>query len=250
MKPFHLSRVLLLWLCLFLVPLQADWQTAMTAFDDGDFETAYTTFLQLREADRTTAALEFNLGNSAFRMGRPDIALAHYRLAQWLSPNDPDLRENQQMAADLLATELPNLPTPRRISAFLPHKLWRGLWFTGLWLLAAYGLVFRTSPRLRPRLKDAAPWVIPLTIFLTIGLGTGVWASRITPALQEAVVLGEEVIARFEPHDNATTHYQLPGGSIVRIEAHTRQWTRILHGDRSGWIPRDQLHPLFSPPAP
>ncbi len=238
MSKFTLCLGLTLWMA--LPHAVADWDAASTAYDDGEYAEAYALFSELRVDGKTSAALEYNLGNSALRMGRPDMAAGHYRLAQWLAPGDPDLRANYRLAVDALGAEIPPLPLQRRASAFLPPEIWRRIWFLSLWALALFGIARMKLDQVR----QAGPWVFPLLAGLLLLGGWGIWASSPLPARKEAVLLGEEVTARFEPHENATAHFALPGGSVVRVEESTRQWTRIRANDNLGWVPDDRLSPL------
>jgi hypothetical protein len=226
---------------IFLLPLHADWTAAMDAFDEGDFEQAYQLFSELRTDIRTSAALEFNLGNTAFRKGRIDLALAHYRRALWLSPHDPDLTANLNRALDATGAEWPELPLSRRLSTPLSHFAWNALWFVLLVLTAVYGCLTRLSPPL----KHARAWVYPLagTLLLTAFLGR--WASSPQRMRHEGVLQGGSITARFEPVATSTEHFSLPGGSVVHIQDRARQWVRVRSNDASGWIHRDELLPMI-----
>lgn len=233
-----------LLLCMVLLypwpPLFADWNEAMAAYDRSEFQQAYALFADLRTETATSASLEYNLGNSAFRMGQPDLALAHYRRALWLSPGDPDLRTNLNQALDATGAEWPPLPLSRRISAPLTHTAWTRLWFAFLTLTALYGILTRIFSMLR----DARAWVYPLAFTLLITAGWGYWASSPQRMQNEAVLVGEDIIARFEPVESSTRHFSLPGGSVVRIQEHTRQWVRVRSSEASGWVHRDKLIPM------
>lgn len=235
-----------LFLSLLLPPLSATaidpaaWQAAREAFDAGEFSEAYAAFLALRDG-RTSVALEHNLGNSAFRKGRPDLAVLHYRRALWLDPHDPDVRANLERAKDLLAAEIPPLPARRQAAGLLPPQIWRTAWFTLLWTTAIYGLL---SMKL-PRLAFSRPWVYPLLAAGLLTSGAGLYGSRLDPALTEAIITVPAVTARFEPLDTATQHFQLTAGAVVEKVDVSRNWVRIRSNDILGWIPADTLTPLF-----
>jgi len=215
----------------------ADWDSAIDLFGDGEFEQAYETFLSLRQPGRFSAPLEYNLGNTALRLGRADLAVAHYRRALWLNPSDGDLRANYSAALDITGAEESPLPLTRRVSDVLPMRIWRTGWFASVWIMAGFGLL-----RIKyERVRAATPWVAPMLVFILLLFGWGVWASSPAPLRHEAVILGGEVTARFEPHQTATEHFALPGGSVVQVEERTRGWIRVSSGQRSGWVPAEQL---------
>jgi len=230
-------KALLLLICL-IPPLHADWQSAREAFDTGAFEQAYQLFARERTDAASSPALEFNLGNAAFRMGDPALAVLHYRRALWMRPGDPDVPANLERVTDLLGAEIPPLPWPRRLTGFMPAKAWKALWVSGLWLCA---LLLLAGQRINA-VRNAQAWCAPLLTLTLAVIAFGVWGSSSAPASREGVLSGAgEVVARFEPLESSTRHFALPAGSVVTIEDQSRSWTRIRFGDNSGWIPAAQV---------
>lgn len=227
----------LLLLLLLVLPLHADWQSAREAFDAGDFATAYERFLAERVDGASSPALEFNLGNAAFRKGDPALAVVHYRRAQWMRPGDPDVAANLERVLEILGADVPDLPWQRRLSGVLPSRLWTALWLGTLWGTAVLLLASKRVPPLR----NALAWALPLLVVLLGIAGFGVWGSSTAAAAREGVLTGGEVVARFEPLDSSTRHFALPAGSVVTIEDQSRDWIRIRSGDSAGWIPGGQL---------
>jgi len=222
---------------LLLLPLHADWQAAIEAFDAGNFSLAYELFLAERTDTASSPALEFNLGNAAFRMGDPALAVVHYRRAQWMRPGDPDVSANLERAKDLLGSEIPPLPWQRRLTGFLPPRAWIVVWIGTVWATA---LLLLAAKRAAP-VRSALAWALPVLVVALGVSGFGVWGSSSSGATREGVLTGGEVIARFEPLDSSTRHFALPAGSVVTIEDQSRGWTRIRFGTNSGWILREQI---------
>ena len=238
-------RILLPLLCLAILPLCAQpmdslWDQARDAYDRGDFPAALEAYTRARTEHGTSAALEYNLGNTHMRLGHLPTAIAHYRRAQWLTPGDPDLAANLQRARELADARIPALPLPRKLSGFAAPETWQTACIAIAWILASTLLLSRVHNRVRAALPWAAP---PLLLGLVLA-GAGVWASRPGPLAKEAVLRGGTVTARYEPLDDATAHFTLPAGSIVRHTERTRDWVRIAADDKQGWVPRGQLLPL------
>lgn len=241
------AQTLLLLLCLFpLLPAQETetlWDRARTAYDRGDFVTALDAYTRMRDTQGTSAALEYNLGNTHMRLGHYPEAIAHYRRAQWLDPRDPDLAANLDRARERTNAHHPPLPAPRKLSGFLAPQSWQTAFLALAWILAALLLLARYRTRTRRQL----PWTAPPLALALLLAGAGVWASRPAPLAREAVLRGDTVTARFEPLDDATPHFTLPGGSIVRHTDRTRNWIRIAADGKQGWVPRDHLLLLENP---
>jgi hypothetical protein len=194
----------------------------------------------MRSEHGTSAALEYNLGNTRMRLGQFPEAVGHYRRAQWLNPNDPDLDANLDRALKGSGGRLPGLPPGRKLTGFLAPGTWRTMLVAVCWILAA----LLTLGRFVPRIRAAAPWTIPSMVAVLLVAAAGVWFSRPSPLEQEAVLTGGTVTARFEPLDDATAHFTLPGTSIVRVTDRTRDWLRITADGNQGWIHIDQALPL------
>jgi tetratricopeptide (TPR) repeat protein len=223
----------------FLIPAQEPatsdiWDLARSAYDQEDFSTALTHYQTLREQG-TSAALEYNLGNTHYRLGHIPEAIAHYRRAQWLRPDDPDVQANLDQAIEQTGALVPNLPPTRKLSEFLTPTAWQKSFLVSCWLIAGVGILSLAVPQVR----NARAWTLPLLIFLLILTGCGTLFSRPTGLQQEAVLNGNVVTARFEPLTDATEHFSLPGGSVVHVKQVSRNWVQIVSDEKSGWVNLD-----------
>jgi len=239
-----MKRVLL-FLLLFPILLVAQpskhFAEGRAQYDAGNYPQALEAF---QSVDGVSAARDYNIGNTLMRLDRPDHALAYYRRAQWLDPSDPDLAANLARAVDLTGARVPSLPPLRRLSGFLTASQWQIAWVASCWLLAALGL----SRRWIAPLRSSGPWLFPVLFLLTIGTAFGVWGSRPGPISTEGVLRGDTVTARFEPLDDATEHFSLPGGSVVQLTGESREWLRVMADEKTGWIPADQVWRLSELP--
>ena len=213
------------------------WNQAWEAYDQKQFAEAYDLYLQLRSEEGTSAELEFNLGNSAMRLEKPDLALAHYRVAQWLRPQDPDLRLNQRRAAERLGVPTPDLPLPRIWVSFLPAGFWSAflptlsLTFVAYWLLGQRVKLFQQS----------RPWIVSAMLVLA-GFGLfALFASLPNPLFSEAVVRDGGVTVLSEPLSDAKTLFELAAGTCIMVEESLRDWVLIHAGDQQGWVPTSAL---------
>jgi hypothetical protein len=64
----------------------------------------------------------------------------------------------------------------------------------------------------------------------------GVWASLPSQFGQEAIVVGDSVVARFSPLSDATEHFSLPKGTLVTTQENTRNWLRVEVDQKKGWV--------------
>jgi hypothetical protein len=150
------------------------------------------------------------------------------------------LRANLDRALQDSGGRLPDLPVGRKMAGFLSPEAWQTALVAVCWVLAILLLLGRFLPRVRA----ASPWTLPSTAVALLFTLTGVWLSRPAPLTHEAVLKGDTITARFEPLDDATAHFTLPGTSVVRFSEQTRDWLRITADGKQGWVHTDQALPL------
>jgi len=224
--------VLLFW----ALPVFAEtaFEEGRALYDQGNFAEALADFQSI---EGQSAALDYNIGNTLMRLGRPQEAIAFYRKAQWQDVNDPDIVANMDMAITETDAVVPPLPLSRRLSGFLRPAQWQLGFIASCWLFAGLGIAgFRFSS-----IRESSAWTLPLVGLLLIGGAAGVWASRPSRSFHEAVLKDQSVTALFEPLPDSTEYFSLPGGSVVTLLDHSRNWYKISAAEKEGWVQQDQL---------
>ena len=155
------------------------------------------------------AALAYNAGTAALRLGRLPEALLWFRRAQAAAPRDPWVRDNLAAARSSLGHPPPEIPLPWRV--LLRHAPW--ITFGGIALAwAAFGLLARRKP---PR----AGWLIALAALSCAAFAAGLLAGRAGP--RPAVLL--------EPCG-------LPAGSEIWVRRDGNEW-RIVEQEEGEVCP-------------
>ena len=140
------------------------------------FRQAQDGFQQAVDAGVENGQLYYNLGNTHLFMGEIGPAIADYRRAQRLTPNDPRLQANLQFARSLRHDQIP--PSGQRTfwrTAFfwhhwLPFSARRRMAVTGyglFWLL----LIVRV---LSPSLRLVYPLLLCLLLWVSLGISLAV----------------------------------------------------------------------------
>ncbi len=93
-------------LVLTAIDMRADDSTAVfeqanKSYEEGKYAEAVAAYDKLVAAGDVSEALYFNRGNALFKTGQLGRSIASYRLAQYLSPRDPELRANPAIRPDL-----------------------------------------------------------------------------------------------------------------------------------------------------
>jgi tetratricopeptide (TPR) repeat protein len=230
-------------ICLCLPVLHAEeslWTEAEALYQEGRFDQALSRYESLRVQEGTSAALEYNIGNTLMRLNRTPEAIAAYRRAQWLSPHDPDIAANLERARAQQQAQLPALPVSRRIPGLLSARTWQLAVLVCAWILGGVGMVRKRVPGL----QAASLWILPLASVLLLVSAAGAYAMGPGQLNREAVAAGETLTSRFEPLEDATEHFSVPGGSVVEVLESTRDWSRIRVDGKTGWVPDRQLIPV------
>ncbi len=221
-----------------------EWTEASAGYDAGMFEeTALQKYTQLKLREGTSAALEYNLGNTLMKLNRMPVAIAHYRRAQWLAPHDPDIQANLARAQTLQQAHIPDLPLGRRAAGLLPVSAWSVLLLASAWVLGVTGI-------LRSRfnvLRLAWVWILPAGLIVLMLSTVSLVLMQPAALNSEAVAQPEMLTSRFEPLDSSTAHFSLKGGSVVNILEEVRGWTRIHVDGKTGWVPTADLIPVGFP---
>jgi hypothetical protein len=195
----------------------------------------YAARLERARSARGRGTLEFNLGNCAYRLGRPAEALAWYRRAELRLDGDADAAHNRGLAEralglrqdgdadDLARADGASRPTTWK-SAFLAAGI------------AAAGLAGALLMK-RRALRAAAAIAAALAGAWSVGTALDACA-RPQP---DAIVVAAEATLRAEPHAERTPGLRLAAGETVRVVERSDRWARVTHPRGAGWTPVDAL---------
>jgi len=213
--------------------------TANKLYEQGKFAEAAAAYQKLLESGQTSPALYFNLGNAFFKAGQIGRAIATYRLAEQLTPRDPDLRANLQFARNQVPG--PTLAPARweRILGTLSLNEWSLLAMAGFWVW----LILLVLPQLKPALKPALRGYT-----LGAGLATGVLCALFAVVLvqnrftREATVIAREAVVRQGPLDESPSAFTVHDGAQLRLLDQKDDWFQVSTDSRHfGWIRRNQV---------
>lgn len=238
------GRGFLLLLLLLLLPCRgagtnanpvAEFDAAARLYEQGQYRAAAEAYGKLLSQGRTSAALHFNLGNAWFKAGEAGRAILNYRLAERLSPRDPDIRANLRMTRELVAGGSPAPESAwRRWTRRLTLNEWAGLAAAMVWL--CFGAL--TWGELR---SARSPGPRRLAIVAGgVAVATGVFlgaAWRERRAASEAVVLAHEAVVRYGPLEVSPELSKVVGGAELAVLDRKDGWLQVSGIPRGpGWI--------------
>lgn len=238
---------------------------ANQAYTEANYGLAYQKYEEVKAGGLRTAALEFNMGNTAYRLGDHALALAHYRLAQDLSPRRNDIQSN----IDLLLLQA-ELSAPERASWWevLPWARWFSQQESAIGLSVCLSLAFvlLTLWKLSGRwgfLSSAGLIGVVVLVFASSWVAAG---QSQRPA-ERGVVRKDTVSVHSDATGDSLELFELRMLNEVRIletqppealqtlknspklraqnetsDSTTPVWVRIqFQGDTQGWVPLDAV---------
>ena len=203
-------------------------------YEQGKYDDAIAGYRALLQSGRGSAALYFNLGNAYFKNGHPGAAIANYRLAQRLSPRDPDITANLRFARDAAGIgnrpgrrweRLVNTLTVNELALVTASLVW-------LWLLLLAAGQYRPEwGRSLRSFRTAAGILAVAAIAWSMLVGqTRLGASA-------AVVTAREAVVRYGPFDEAQSSYTLRDGTELTVLDRKDNWLQVEDGSRrTGWL--------------
>ncbi|MEM7200973.1 MAG: hypothetical protein AAF628_11940 [Planctomycetota bacterium] len=203
---------------------------AVQAVRAGDDEAALVAFAAALEEGAEAAAVRFNMGACAYRLGRYGEAVWHLELARTSLPRAPQVIEQLDLARRALGIEPPRVGVFDALSA--DELLWLAVVAQALGVL---GLVLA-------RARGARGLAIGLVVVAWLGFGAVGRREWWGPT--RAVVLAERLEVRSAPARGAPVQAVLRSGAMVALHATSDRWVLLAGGTEgapAGWVHRRGL---------
>ncbi len=212
-------------------------------YQNGDYEGALNSYLQILDAGFESGALYYNIGNSYFKLGDLGRSILFYERALAANPRDRNALANLELAGSLTADEIVPLPGfwVLRVVDWWVHAL------PSRWLVVLVGMSYlvgmsalvavvlsrnRTLELWGKRIAGIAGvlvLVFGINMFsLEFGLGEPV----------EAIILVDEVSVQSAPSDDqALQVFTIHEGTKARIDQQSGEWAELVLADgKVGWV--------------
>lgn len=212
----------------------AAFEQANKLYEQGKYTEAAAAYEAILAAGRTSAALYFNLGNAWFKAGELGRAIAHYRLAERLTPRDPDVQANLAFARQSVAGR----PyTPGRLERWLRRfTLNEATVVLALLLWSWLGLL--TGGYLWPQRLRA--WrTATLACGLTVGVAA-LWLGlmlHVRTGSTTAVVTASSAVVHYGPLEESQSAFTARDGMELEVRDQKDGWLQVADNQaRVGWI--------------
>ncbi|MDD3375388.1 MAG: hypothetical protein PHY73_06685 [Candidatus Omnitrophica bacterium] len=210
---------------------------ANLSYKDGEYRKAIDLYEDIVRLGFANGVLYYNLGNSYFKIDDLGRAIVNYERAKFFIPRDGDLRSNEQYAYSL--TQAHNLLTKKMFLGRIIEKIRDEftcneiVWFLlALYIVLGFFVVFGMLSKW-PKKKI---FIISGIFIVIIVFGSMMLITKVL-AEDRAAIIMLDTDAKFEPQDNATTHFSLVIGSRINVVKAEDNWAKIERLDgKLGWI--------------
>ncbi len=205
-------------------------------------------FSAIADAGVHNAALEYNLGNSYYRMGQLGRTILHYRRAQGLDPSDHNIAANLEYARRQVepAIDPPGEDRLIRSVLFLHYGTTARSRFRAAVLLSIAGWL-ALGLRLRwPRRGLLIAGGIATALGLSLAASVA-WQVREDTRQPWAVLTGNPTILRLGRGEgqDAALKQPLGPGVEMRVLQQRGDWAEVrLLNNQTGWLPLAVLEPV------
>lgn len=226
------------------------WDSANTAYVEGDFARAAACYEELLSRGRSSARLYYNLGNACFKENRLGRAILCYRRALRLQPGNEDARYNLEVAEARTKDTIERIPEfglttwVRAVRHLLGCTAWSLLSLALLAATLVCVLVYLLSARLALRkagfygMAAGALLAVAATLF---ALGE----RREILDRSQAVVMASSVSVKSSPDKASTDLFVLHEGTTVAITDRLDAWCEIAIADgKRGWIEASKIETI------
>ncbi len=251
--PGILSRNILVLLLMGLLTaaqageFTADFEQANKLYEQGKFTEAVAAYEKVIDSGRCSAALYFNLGNALLKDGQRGRAIISYRLAERLTPRDPDLQSNLKFARDSASGGTPdNTDFWWRWLGTLSLNEWTLLTIVAAWLWFALLILRLWKPALKKSLRSYTATTGVIGGGLALCLAAVCWEQKWLP---RAVVIVREAVVRYGPLEESQAAFSARDGAELTVRDRKGGWLWVTDpSGRLGWVRHEQVY-LMPPSA-
>lgn len=218
-----------------------DFQQAGSAYRSEDFQKAIELYEGIMRTGRVSEAVFYNLANSYMKVNDLGRAILNYERARILMPRDADLKANYRYAlSQMKEPQEFHLNSVQKVvlnyrDFFSPDEL-------TIWIIISFfltGAIFYASLFLKWGRKLSWTLMVFSCFFMVFNSIMLFWKMSYFTNLAVMVL---ETEAKFEPLNDATTHFRIQPGWKVKILKEEGDWNKINRLDGLiGWVKKDTL---------
>ena len=216
------------------------------SYKDGQYAQAIEHYDKIIQKGKVSGPLFYNIGNAYFKMGKIGKAILNYERAARFIPRDHDLRANHQFALSLTRTV--NKEKGRSFFAVIKkgvvgHFTMNEIFIALYLMLLTAGLAHLCALYFCWPKKLFRNCLVVLGLFFLLFMYEMIGRVK---ALDHLSIVTVNAHARFEPREEATTHFALNEGEKVKVLREVEGWSKIQRADeKAGWIKSGKIERIM-----
>jgi len=221
-------------------------ETGTAAYSRGEYQEALTAFKEA-EAGAEGFAVNFNLGNTYYKLNKIPESILYLERALKFDPANEDARYNLRLANERIADRIESLPKTKfslwwddfRFGVGPDGWAWISVGFSVLASLLFFLFAFGKNPGLR-RFGFFMGLICVVLLAVTISLSSSAEEFRYSHV--SAVVFADKVDVKSEPRSESTDVFVLHAGARVSLLRSEGDWHHIeIASGNKGWIKGEDL---------
>jgi tetratricopeptide (TPR) repeat protein len=219
--------------------LEEDFEAAVGRYDEGDFLGAATAFQDIVDRGYISAELYYNLGCAYFKAGELGYAIASFRRAERLAPDDEDAKLNSQFARLFMVDKIEAAPRsffPDQVLEYLarlhPNQYF---WISLAGVILFFGILsLRRFGWLR---RWTGPAAIAMLILVVLSVTAMTWVMKSNYLIDEGVIVVAETEVLSGPGVGFELQFNGHEGLTFKILDSRNEYYLGLFANRlKGWI--------------
>lgn len=239
---------LMLWFVSF-VNAQNDalFDSGTEAYNQGDYNKAIESYLNILENGEHSAELYYNLGNSYYKLNQIAPSIYYYEKALLLKPNDPEIINNLGYAQNMTLDAIETMPETglskiySTVVSVLSFDQWGYVAVILMMLfvilyIAFYYLKYATQKRIA-FISGMLCLLLAITAAIIAFMSYGDFKAD-----QPAIVFSDEVIIKSEPNARSQEVFRLHEGTKLNVVEEFNDWKKIRIVDgQTGWLASENI---------
>jgi tetratricopeptide (TPR) repeat protein len=216
-------------------------------FTSGSYDKALGQWIDIYNTGYRSAELEYNIGNTYFKLNNLPGAILFYERAHLLKPSDEDIIYNLQIARTLIVDRFEEIPELffvrwfKFISLVFSTNSWARISIAAfVFCLIFLSLYFYSS---RYKLKVLGFWLALLLIIVSLSsLAFSASNRQMVHNSHKAIIFSPQISGKSSPDNSGTDLFVIHEGTKVTTGEKLGDWYEIRLSDgNKGWVPAGSI---------
>ncbi len=210
-------------------------------YEEGKYTQAAAAYEKIMRTGTVSPALYFNLGNAWLKAGQIGRAVCAYRQAEILTPRDPDIRANLQIARSQAGDNTPALPGSRWTRWI--GRLTLNEWTVAASAAAALFFLVLTAREIWPALKKSGAALTAVLGLASLGLAACLGLAVDQRLIEKSsVVIVSEAVVRRGPLPESQSVFTVHDGAELLVLESDGDWLQVSDAaNHIGWLNQKEV---------